>query len=68
MLIGEINVPESLLNSELRLGIIEKILDHILNSNYSLNKPSQSDIDGFKEKTIAELQKKYPNSGITYTK
>lgn len=68
MLIGEINVPESLLNSELRLGVIEKTLEFILNNNYSITKPSQSDIEGFKEKTISELQKKYPNSGITYNK
>lgn len=65
MQIGDINVVESLINSELRLGTLEKIFDYILNHNvHSINKPTQLDIDEFKNKTISEIQSKYPNSGI----
>ena len=64
MIIGDLNIIESTINAELRLGTIEKILDFILNNNYSLTKPTQTDIDNFKKTTAKELQSKYPNMGI----
>ena len=54
---GEINVPESLLNSELRLGVIEKTLEFILRNNYSLTKPSQSDIEDLKKKLFPNYRR-----------
>lgn len=64
MFIGDVNIIESTISSELRLGTIEKILDYILNNNHSLNKPTQADIEDFKKKAASELQSKYPNMGI----
>jgi len=64
MLIGEINVPESIINLELRIGVLERAFDYILANNYSLTKPSQADIEKFKKDTTTALQQRYPNSGI----
>jgi len=64
MQIGDINVVENLINAELRLGILERAFDYLMSNNYSLTKPSQLDIAKFKDESIANLQKNYPNMGI----
>ena len=64
MQIGDINVVESLINTELRLGILERAFDFVMSNNYSLTKPSQQDLAKFREQSLADLQKKYPNMGI----
>ena len=54
----------SVVNSEIRIVVVEKILAHILSNNSALNKPTQLDIERFKQNAIVEMQKKYPNNGI----
>ena len=62
---GDINIVESLINTELRLGILERAFDFLIaNNKYSLTIPSQQDLENFKKQSLAELQKKYPNMGI----
>lgn len=64
MQIGDVNILESLVNSELRIGVLEKLLEKLMNDNFNLNKPTQIDIENFKLLTIKELQMKYPNLGL----
>lgn len=64
MQVGDINLVNAIVDLELRTGTLEKAYDFLLKNNYSLSKPSQSDIDSFRDKTLADLQKKYPNMGI----
>jgi hypothetical protein len=64
---GDINLVQSIIESELRLGTLEKAFDFILSNNFSLTKPSQSQVEDFRAKTVKELQSKYPNSGISFT-
>ena len=54
----------SVVNSEIRIVVIEKILAHILSNNSALNKPTQSDVERFKKNAIIEIQNKYPNNDI----
>ena len=62
---GDINIVESLINTELRLGILERAFDFLITNNkYSLTNPSHQDLENFKKQSLAELQKKYPNMGI----
>lgn len=64
MQIGDVNVVQVIFDYEVRLGILEKVIEFVVNNNSSLSKPSQSVIDRFRNESIAELQKKYPNMGI----
>lgn len=64
MQIGDINVEESLINSEIRLSILERAFDFLINNNFSLTKPTQKDIETFKKQALSDVQKKYPNMGI----
>ena len=64
MQIGDINVVNTLLTTEQRLSVLEKAFDFILSNNYSLTKPSQQDIERFRQQAVVELQTKYPNMGI----
>lgn len=64
MQIGNINVVESLINTELRVGVLEKVIDHLLNNNYSLNKPTQQQLNSFRQQVVEEMNVKYPGMGI----
>ena len=64
MKIGDIVVVESLINTEMRLGILERAFDFLMKNNYSLTKPSPQDLEKFKSESLTDLQKRYPNMGI----
>jgi uncharacterized protein YggE len=64
MKVGDLDVVEAIINNEIRLGVLERALDHISQNNFSLNKPSQQDIERFRKQALADLQKKYPALGI----
>lgn len=64
MKIGDINVVESIINTEIRLAVLERAFDFVMNNNYSLTKPSKQDIANFREQALKDLQTRYPNMGI----
>lgn len=64
MQIGDINVVESLINTEIRLAVLERAFDFVMRNNYSLTKPSQQDIEDFRKEALKVLQTRYPNMGI----
>jgi hypothetical protein len=65
--IGDINIVNQLLDSEFRIGVLEKMLEKIINDNHTtLRIPNQTDLDIFRKKTAEELKAKYPNSWIEY--
>ena len=62
--VGGIDLAESTLNNELRLAVLEKLVEHLLRKlglNAELN---QEDIEGFRKEALKELQLKYPDAGI----
>lgn len=61
--IGDIDIAQQTLNNEFRLGVLKRLLEHIINRNPNLNELNQ-----FRKETIEQLQKKYPNSGIEFKK
>lgn len=64
MHIGEMNVLQAIIELELRVGTLERGLDFISKNNSKLVQPSQTQIERFREETIAQLQKVYPSLGI----
>lgn len=66
--IGDIDIVKQGLETEFRLGVLEHLLEQIINTNPALNKPTQEELNGIRAKVVEILKKKYPNSGIELTK
>lgn len=64
--VGGIDLAESSINNELRIGILEKSLQHIMRqlSSSGAVQMTQADIDRFREESTDELKKKYPKAGL----
>lgn len=61
---GEMNLVQAIVELEHRLGSLERAYDFMLRSNNSLIKPSQIDMERFRQETLDDLQKKYPSLGL----
>jgi len=62
--VGGIDLTESTINNELRLAVLEKLVEHLLGklgANAGLN---QKDVERFRAEALKELQQKYPEAGI----
>lgn len=66
--IGDIDIASQIIDNEFRIGVLEKLLEKLLNSNKNLVLPTQIEIENFRAQTAEQLKLKYPNSGIEYTK
>jgi hypothetical protein len=64
---GEIDANQ-ILDNEFRIGVLERLLEAVLNSNPDLKKPSVEDIEQIRIKVVENLKKKYPKSGIEFKK
>lgn len=58
--IGGIDLANSVISNELRIAVLEAIVEKLAGGS-SL---TQSDIDGFRARALADLKKKYPEAGI----
>ncbi|OMP29702.1 hypothetical protein [Mangrovimonas sp. DI 80] len=60
--IGGIDLSESVINSEYRISVLEKVVDLLIQrTNVGI---SQYEIEKIREQSIKELNDKYPNAGI----
>ena len=60
--IGGIDVTESVINSEYRINVLEKVLDLLIQRT---SVPiTQKEIEEIREKALKELGEKYPEAGI----
>jgi fructose-1-phosphate kinase PfkB-like protein len=66
--IGDIDIAQQTLDNEFRLGVLEKLLEQIVNKNPNLAKPDQNQLNQIRKEVIEKLQVKYPNSGIEFKK
>lgn len=64
--IGDIDIAQQTLDNEFRLGVLERLMELIVNNNPNLNKPNQEQLNQIRKEVIGQLQKKYPNSGIEF--
>ena len=65
MFVGDINVVDTLINTEFRITVLERVIDRLLRVAPPGTLTAQ-DIENIRKETVAILQKKYPNSGITF--
>jgi len=61
--IGGIDITNELINTKLRLGVLEKIVQALLDQSAPLS-ITQNDIEKFREQTLTELQGEHPDAGI----
>jgi hypothetical protein len=61
--IGNIDITDSLLNTEFRVLVLESIVDRLL----KVSPPgvlSQRDLADIRDKAVESMQEKYPDAGI----
>jgi len=63
---GEIDANQ-ILENEFRINVLERIVSDLARRNAGrLEFPTAEEIEGFRLEVVAQLQKKYPLSGIGY--
>lgn len=55
-----VKFPESVIDLELRVGVLERILETVLNGQQL----TPTSLDSARKATISDLQKKYPQLGL----
>lgn len=60
---GEIDANQ-ILENEYRIGVLERLLQWIMNNNPSLTTPPPAVVQEIRREVVAQLQRKYPKSGI----
>lgn len=68
IIIGDIDIAKQSLETEFRLGVLEHLIEQIINMNPELKKPTIQELKNIRERVVELLKKKYPNSGIELTK
>jgi len=65
--IGEVDVASQIVENEYRIAVQERVVDFLLSRATALTGPALSpqDLSRIRKEVVAQLQKKYPNSGIT---
>ena len=65
--IGEVDVASQIVENEYRIAVLERVVDFLLSRATTLTGPALSpqDLNRIRKEVVAQLQKKYPNSGIT---
>lgn len=65
MKIGELDVPNAIINLEHDVNVLQQFIDHIVkNNNRNLTLPTTEDVEKFRGNAIKMLQEKYPSMGI----
>ena len=64
MKIGEIDVPNSIVNLEHDVNVLQQVINFLIENNQNLKAPNLQEIEEFKKNAISLIQKKYPNMGI----
>ena len=62
---GEIDANQ-ILENEYRLGVLEKLLERLLNNNPNMVRPNAKAIIEIRHEVIEILKAKYPKSGIEF--
>ena len=62
--VGGINLVDGVIDAQYRIAVLEKIVDHLA-TRMPPGALTQADIDRYQQEALADLQRKYPNAGIT---
>jgi hypothetical protein len=61
--IGGINLADSVINTEFRLSVLERVVDKLLLTAHSGTLTVQ-DMEKIRKEVLESMQKKYPEAGI----
>lgn len=61
--IGGIDLADSVINAEFRIGVLERIVDRLLRVAPA-GTLTEQDMKQIREAVISDLQKRYPDAGI----
>jgi hypothetical protein len=65
MQIGNINLPSEIIQHEYRIGVLEQVVDRILRNFPRIGGLiSEIEMMQIRKDVVAQLQRKYPESGI----
>jgi two-component sensor histidine kinase len=62
--IGGVNVAQALVEAEMRILVLERIVETLINSPFLIGQRSTMDLDAIRKQAVTDLQKKYPGLGI----
>jgi hypothetical protein len=65
--IGDVDVTSQILDSEFRIAVLERVVDHLISRFPAVGGSpiTQTDMARIRSDVVAAMQRKYPNSGIT---
>jgi hypothetical protein len=65
--IGDVDVASQIMESEYRIGVLERVIDLLLTRFPSVGGPpvTAQEMDRIRQSVVEQLQKKYPSSGIS---
>lgn len=66
--IGGINIVNSLIDLELQVKLHQKIINWIYENHSDFRMPDENTLSKFKEESLNDLQKRYPDLGIEIKK
>ena len=62
--VGSLNLPEALLNSELRIMVLERIVEQLLEEQARWGRKPNIDMDAISKESLRRLREKYPDLSI----
>jgi hypothetical protein len=67
--LGDLDITKQIVENEYRIGVLEAILEWIVNRHFSSFPPiTQEVMQGIREKVIEDLKNRYPNVNINIPK
>jgi len=64
--VGGINIPNSLIDCEWRIGVLERLLDRVI-PHVAPGVITPQIVEQMRNEVFANLQKKYPDAGLSRT-
>lgn len=62
--VGSLNLPEALLTSELKIMILERLVELLLEEHERSGRKLNIDIDSIRKDSLKQLREKYPDLRI----
>lgn len=62
--VGSVNLVDGILDAQYRIAVLERIVEHLIRRTPA-GAITQADIQKYQAEALAEMQKRYPDAGIT---
>ena len=64
--VGSMNLAEAQLNSELKIMVLERLVEQLLENQARMGQGLQVDMKGIQKDALKQLQDKYPDLPFTF--